>query len=77
MIDSVALSSSAKSRDATASNALANGALKPSMALVSARSIGNDVPAKAQAPSGEASAVSSACARRPMSRDQASTSADR
>ncbi|CAB3883276.1 hypothetical protein LMG3481_03371 [Achromobacter deleyi] len=77
MIDSVALSSNAKSRDATLSSALASGPLNPSSALVVSRSMGNDVPASAQAPSGEASAVSSACANRPISRDQASTSADR
>ncbi|CAB3659536.1 hypothetical protein LMG26840_03241 [Achromobacter dolens] len=77
MIDSVALSSSAKSREATLSSALASGPLKPSMALVLSRSIGNEVPASAQAPSGEASAVSSTCASRPISRDHASTNADR
>ncbi|MNL56242.1 hypothetical protein D3C87_1797200 [compost metagenome] len=77
MIDSAALSSSAKSREATLSSELASGRLKPSIALVASRSIGNDVPASAQAPSGDASAVSKACSRRSASRDHASTSADR
>ena len=77
MIDSEALSSSAKSRDATLSSELASGRLKPSIALVASRSMGNDVPASAQAPNGDPSAVSNTCSKRSTSRDQASTSADR
>src|SRR5580704_15882815 len=49
--------STTKSRSATASSEFAIGRSKPSAFAVMARSMGNDVPASAPAPSGEAAAV--------------------
>ena len=65
--------SSTKSRSETASSELAIGRSKPSARAVAARSIGNDVPASAPAPSGFSLSRSRASAKRPRSRPAIST----
>ncbi len=68
-----ARNSSAKSRSETASSEFAAGRSKPSAAAVAARSIGNEVPASAAAPSGHSFSRRRASASRPRSRDNIST----
>src|SRR6202011_2383161 len=54
-----------KSRSDTASSELAIGRSKPSAAAVESRSIGNEVPARAAAPSGDSFRRLRASAKRP------------
>jgi len=65
--------SSTKSRSETASRELAIGRSKPSAFAVAWRSIGNEVPASAPAPSGFSLSRSRASAKRPRSRPAIST----
>ena len=65
--------SSTKSRSETASSELAIGRSKPSASAVASRSIGNDVPASAAAPSGDSFRRLRASANRPRSRAAIST----
>ena len=65
--------SSTKSRSETASSELAIGRSKPSAFAVAARSIGNEVPASAAAPSGDLFSRLRASAKRPRSRATIST----
>ena len=68
-----ARNSSAKSRSETESMELAVGRSKPSAAAVAARSMGNEVPASAAAPSGHSLSRVRASAKRPRSRPNIST----
>ena len=65
--------SSTKSRSDTASSEFAAGRSKPSAFAVMARSIGNEVPASAAAPSGLSLPRLRASAKRPRSRAAIST----
>ncbi len=65
--------SSTKSRSDTASSELAIGRSKPSALAVAWRSIGNEVPASAAAPSGDSFNRLRASANRPRSRAAIST----
>ena len=65
--------SSAKSRSATLSSELAVGRSKPSALAVMSRSIGNEVPASAAAPSGHSLSRLRASRKRPASRASIST----
>ena len=65
--------SSTKSRSETASSELAIGRSKPSAFAVAWRSIGNEVPASAAAPSGDLLSRLRASANRPRSRAAIST----
>ena len=68
-----ARNSSAKSRSLTASSEFAIGRSNPSAAAVISRSIGNDVPASAAAPSGLSFIRVRASRNRPRSRSSIST----
>ena len=62
-----------KSRSDTASSELAIGRSNPSASAVISRSIGNDVPASAAAPSGLSFSRRRASSNRPLSRSSIST----
>ncbi len=68
-----ASASTTKSRSETASSEFAAGRSKPSAFAVMSRSIGNDVPASAAAPSGSSLRRVRASAKRPRSRASIST----
>ena len=71
--DAAASASTTKSRSETASMELAEGRSKPRSSAVMARSMGNDVPASAAAPSGDSFRRPRQSASRPRSRPIIST----
>ena len=72
-IADAASASSAKSRSETLSSEFAVGRAKPSACAVISRSIGNEVPASAAAPSGHSFMRLRASTKRPLSRASIST----